>query len=362
MLSSCMNGVTHNNFTCNQNWSGFSYPYDEFRSLDEGSKTTFSDPGWTPLLDQFYEISNSPVFDDDKNSIWLIGEKLYKYQISSRKIKQYQIDWEGRKYSPSNVVKGEDGGIYGIGFQQEGTLPVISKYIPDQDTFNPIIDTERTLVMSAVNINGDLVIDNSGNIWISTNQNQIIKYDPSNNSSKIIYDAKTKKGRLDKNLEIDSSGNIWAMVRIENIYGFILKIDQTEYELQELSIPPEYPMPASGIMIDKNGRLWVSDYAYWDVNSPFPKEGYEGWSKVIRSPVFITPHKVWKEYEWDRPTPIFEDNEGNLWFNSFGLVKFDLEKSEWCRILDYKYPRLGFAQSFDGKYWLVTDGMLYRYN
>jgi hypothetical protein len=360
IITGCKGNEKSIEFKCISVIKNVSYPYDQFRDYSQKPTAFPLDSRWKPVIKKALGINSDPVFENDNDHIWLVDPDLYRYQVSTNKIRQYYVEWNGEKDAPRSITILKNGIVWGIGFSHEGTKPILSRYDQKNDIFLPVIDKDKLLIMEGVNNNGGIVEDSKGRIWISTN-NEIFVYDPISNISQRIYNGNTEFKRISNIIAIDKNDGIWVMIVSESGNGALLFIDGDNYTKQFLGIPTEIPFPDSGIIIDRDDQLWVSDYAFWKIGTNLPSEDYMGWNKVIRSSIFITQHKPWKEYQWSRPKPLFEDLAGNIWFTSYGLVKLNKESGEWCRVVDDDSPLLGFAQGPDGSYWMVKDGQLYKY-
>jgi hypothetical protein len=359
-LVSCSNNLNRPAMPCINQPFGISYPYDKFR-LDPQERTLIPvDNHWIPEFSEKLNIINNPVIEDDNDHIWLAGPDLYRYQVSTKKMKQYFLEASGEKDSPQTVIMTKDGLLWGVGFSRVGTKPILSRFNPIKEVFEPIMDRDHILIIKEYYVDGGMIEDSAGNIWISIDD-KIYTYNPKTNVGKEIYDARKESYRLGNSLQIDKNNEVWGLVISSDRYGYLININPENYEIKFLPIPTEEKAPLTSILIDNESQIWVSDYAYWKIGQDFPIESYEGWNIVFRSPVFITRYAPYNEYKWVRPDPLFEDRDGNLWFSSYGLIKLDKKNGEWCKVVDSTFSSVGFTQSNNGEYWMVKDGQLYRY-
>jgi len=139
--------------------------------------------------------------------------------------------------------------------------------------------------------------------------------------------------------------------------GNLLRFIPQTGEIESLPTPNEtWPM-FSGMLFDRQGRLWLGSVGYlesngtWHLIHPDPEEYFENVA----------------DYTWRLPVPILESTDGLLWFNKFldtggqgeGTAWYDPQTAEGCLVTTYP---TNIVEDANQQLWMVVHGALYRYS
>jgi ligand-binding sensor domain-containing protein len=232
-------------------------------------------------------------------------------------------------------------------------------YNDDKDLFDPVIDNQGNLLSNDEIIGIDE--DSTGKIWLVISYEGLFVYDPKTNNSRKVLSQTLDNSKEINSVFVDKDDNLWLGTKPDNWVDSLVFYDQKNNQISVLPLGINQQNPITSLLIDKENRLWISDYAYWKIGTEIPTEDYSGLNMIMRSPVFITEHYPMADYSLLRPTLIFEDSYGNIWYSSFGLVKLDPMTGEWCRVLDSDANTIGITQDNEGIYWTVVNGNIYSH-
>ncbi len=217
------------------------------------------------LSNNLQKIINDLLYDASTNTLW-VATNIGVIKID---LNAYDIDKENFEFS---------------------------YYINDPSNFNSI-DNNR------VNV---IVKDEHNSIWISTNGDNLNRYNPEKDNFDRVYIEKQEPYELDhipKKVFIDVDGDFW----IGNDFSNLILWNRKKNEFKHVSFVNN-TTPIFDIYQDKNKTFWVST----DVHGMFLfKKGESTIEKHITnnfSDSFSLPN--------NKPTKIYEDSNGILWFGS----------------------------------------------
>ena len=133
----------------------------------------------------------------------------------------------------------------------------------------------------------------------------------------------------------------------------LVKYDPETGVVRSVIIPDEGGNAASSLLVDRDGRLWVSDSARYDnaVSNPYIGDPFA----FVRSPVFIKYFSYAARYIWFRPRIILQSIDGRIWYD--GDVWFDPTTGEWCRFTTFPS---NIVEDSDSNLWMIADGRLFE--
>ncbi len=357
-MMGCSTNEIHS-FNCLPEVNNFYYEYDKYTSRTERILSTLPDDWKLEIGDANIGLADQVVAIGDKQ-IWLLGANLTLYTPENRQIKNYSIEWKDKSDIPRTLFLSQSGILWGLGFHGEGRKPILSRYNAIKDLFEPVIDNKQKLIINGP-LSGEIDDDSKGLLWIALENEGVFVYNPDTDIVEQIILGEDITGNRVTDIEVDSHDRVWVEVYEYGVIDShaIFQYDPISKKQVTLALPPIETDNPRGLLIDRKARLWLSDFAFWTIESNFPNEGYDGWNLMLRSPIFITKNYPFVKYRWIHPKPILEDLKGNIWFSGHTLGKLDTNTGEWCKVID------GFAEideDSNGIYWTAINGKLYRHD
>lgn len=209
--------------------------------------------------------------------------------------------------------------------------------------------------------------DSNGNIWIATNRQGLIKYNPATGFSELFQENADNPLALASNiihdLYEDDEGAIWiatynGLHKYNPQSGVFIKYNN--HPLDPLSISTDL---LRSVYEDDMGVMWIGTYNH-------------GINKFNRKHKWFTIYRNYPDDPNSFPATtirdFLEDNKGNIWIGTFGegLLNLNTETEEFQRFL-YSAETKGFSpemfvtstiQDQDNNLWIGTSGGLFKFN
>ncbi|MCK4993188.1 MAG: hypothetical protein KAS29_21970, partial [Bacteroidales bacterium] len=154
---------------------------------------------------------------DDQNNIWVLGERLIRFDLETEVFHHISLSFEGENLNPW-YIKYDPEGFLWIG-ANEG----IFQYYPEKDSLRhiPIMDTREIEESWFRMVN--ILQDSTGVIWMSHNQHGLCWFDPDSEVFRI--QPMDLPGFVDKhmnvgNMKMDPQGNFWLFGRKAELASF----------------------------------------------------------------------------------------------------------------------------------------------
>jgi len=189
---------------------------------------------------------------DDQNNIWLLGERLIRFDLEMEVFHHISLSFEGAYLNPKNIKYDPEGFLWLAA--KEGMF----QYYPEKDSLRhiPIMDT-REIEESWFRM-VSIIQDSTGVIWMSHNQHGLCRFDPESEVFRI--QPMDLPDLVDKNMNVgnmkeDPQGNFWLFGRKAELARF----NPYTREFQWAGLPVyDRVAPSSwgGIAIDHQGRIW----------------------------------------------------------------------------------------------------------
>jgi streptogramin lyase len=361
LLSGCNTNQNLSDFECLPTQKSFSYPVDTWTGKPTPTLVSPNYNSWQlQLRDQ--RLSNpSQVIARGDDQIWMLDQNMMLYTKNDKQLKQYFITRNGEMDTPQTLFLSKDGTLWAMGSRSGIEGPLLSRYNDKTDKFETIIDSGKLLQFDGSG-GGEITEDSNNRLWFVLYGYGVYVFDPKNNSAKKILSQDLADGSIIVSIAVDSKDGLWLGTQTKTFGNDLVYYDTKTLILSNLFLRINEEEPIRGLLIDNNNRLWISDYAYWIIGTPLPTEDRMGINLIIRSPVFISQHSPRSDYAWLRPKVLIEDSDGNIWYTSFGLVRFNPKIGEWCKVFDSDALEIGVTEDNQGYFWTVTDGKLYNHN
>jgi ligand-binding sensor domain-containing protein len=363
LLIVCLVGCSSKNidsFSCIEPYHGYSYPRDQWTS---GHPTpTISSPeisGWSlVLVDDRFDRYNK-VISRGEDQIWILNSKgLFLYSKRYKTI----TDHLGSTSIPGYIFQSRDGVLWAFIPSTGNQESSIFRFSDVADTFVKVNETgNRSYIIQP--IIGSVKEDSRGRLWILTSYSGLFLFDPKTSIIENEIPYKLDNSSVIQSFALDAQDNVWLGVGnlTPGLSDYIKVYNTSEKAFSYLPVGNDKEIPIYSILIDSERRLWIGDYAYWTIGTPLPKEGITGVHSIIRSPVFISERRPYQDYEWVRPYVLMEDSDGNIWYTSYGLVRFNPTTGEWCKVFDDDFPGTSVTEDSQGVFWTAVEGKLYMH-
>ncbi len=333
----------------------------------------------------------------DNRTCWIGSEDgLYIYNI-------YDGNMRHSRYTSENSLSIRDNSIYDICRDSEGGMWLVGyfggiSYLPNRKTaFNYLIDDNGQRIIDANTIR-QIIVDDSGNLWIGSEDNGLFHYDTS--EGKVVnYSPATDHRIPDYNIQglLVRDNVIWVgtlrhgLVLIDIASGNVIRRfypENTGYALGRRHIQALYRTKDDHILAGTDQGLFEYDPAVdrwhkWDGLDHYIRQIYEDTDGDIW---IVTGIGLFRKYASDdhteqiaipaeyplfvesyNLTSIFEDSRHMIWITSGnGLVKFNKYDNSVERISrkDGLPSNFTFRMEEDneGKLWISTTAGLVRYD
>jgi len=210
----------------------------------------------------------------------------------------------------------------------------------------------------------DFYIDIKGNIWVVSEDNLFI-FDPITESFTI---KRTKiKDHGFRRIIADRNKKLWIIAnRALFVYDLVTNDFVIEYNadmLNKINVNPDFNFQ----ILDKKNNVWFSHdkTAFYKFNIENNKLSVSIYDKSFKTE-FKVPN---------RPTEVFEDKTGNLFFSNNGLFKLqqgksNIENLEYIDLFNGASPKddkdffvLSIANDYDNNIWVSTENHgIFKYN
>ncbi len=203
----------------------------------------------------------------------------------------------------------------------------------------------------------ELKVDSDDNIWISTLENGLMKFDGTDFTTYNTENSSLPSNRI-SDIDIDKNGNIWLAMPTKGVAKFDRKTTWTAYNKDNTNFP-ETSLAADNISyciaIDGNNKLWVANNRKNTGEFAVAKfDGTSTWNVYSKDNSDIPDNDV---------VSLATDKDGNVWFAShsryghLGMINKDTEKV-------YDYSDEAFGEYIWGYTTLAADklGNVYAAN
>ena len=314
-------------------WGGGLIKYDK-RKLK--FKLFNTNPKGTHNLSPLFTHS---VFYDNKGSTWFVtSNALIKYDLNTFKLKYYFKNEEYNTYNINGAILGKSGDIW-ISTEKNGLI----RFNPVNESYSFYLNDYKDS-MNLINKNiRCLFQDHLGLIWIGTRGFGLYKYDITKNK---LNNYKHYPGSLHYVLVIfeDRFGTVWIGAN----QGGLNKFDRNTEKFIHYGL-----LCVTEIFEDKKRNLWVADY-FSGLNLFDREKG-----KIIAS------YNQKDGLSYNAIAGILEDDHNNLWIGTQnGLSKFPIEKRTFKNyykedgIPDNQFMRSACCKGVDGTMYFSTEAGL----
>ena len=252
------------------------------------------------------------------------------FDPNDESFRMYALPWQ-----PPNQVS--QYGMDGIAVDREGMVWFTQSSTSRIGRFNPQSQTFAGIVIKP-NASVFRVLPNKdGNIWYTDIKNNKIGF-VSSDGRATEFDVPTANSGP-AGLFFDSSGNLWFTETFAKKVGVL---DLQTGKLAEFPAPRDFINSPVGIVVDKDGIVWVADHGGAVIVRFDPKSGT--WNKFItsRPPPEIFPISL--------PNDLSVDKQGNIWITEHGgnkIAKFDPKTNLLTEYIIPSVPAIAL--------WLVMD-------
>lgn len=259
------------------------------------------------------------------------------------------------------IVLSDSDGFWGVGMADNHSRIQISKYDREKSTFSEIPSISDLLVDHRFASTKSIEISKENTLWMNLQD--------LNSLQCALYRIDTSRAQFQKydlvdwqcssDFEIASNGSVWYYGN-GNLQWFNPQ-ESLSGEVDLVGIEPDKSgsptyTSVNNLFIDRLNRLWVDDRGFLDISNP----ANPVWHLVIRSKEFITDNGS-TEYAvtWDRPYSIYQSSNQDYWFTDHaGVVRLNPSDGSWCRVSSYPSP---VVEDQAGNLWLVSNGELYQH-
>lgn len=359
LLIGCASEPRHD-FECMPVEQVFSYPVDQW--TPSKPSPTYASPqkySWDLQFDEQKIGTPSQLISRGKEQLWMLNSGIFMYNKITKQVKQYPIGWNVAENIPGQLLLAKDGTLWALNWRTKERIPILSRFDDQEDRFISIPDSKNILVTDGAL--GNMAEDSRGRLWLSLTDDGLeglYVFDPSNLSVEKIESDVIDANTLNGNIVIDKDDGVWLGTYSESSFNSVYLFDPKTLETLILPIGQSISGIGGGLLIDSKDRLWIGDFAYWDIGDPFPGEGSNGVQLIIRSPLFISQRMPFKDYYWLRPEVLFEDSDGNIWYSADISVMLNTETNTWCKVFDDSSIA---TEDHEGNFWLISSGKIYKH-
>lgn len=343
----------------------------EIQGTDDRPPLRLAD-GWEPQLpvetQDLESLWDITVAND--GSVWLINEnnQIFRYLPQTGEIREYQInlpdeDWSidhrqlfliaGQLWILSNEFSNDEIRLFSYNF--------------DNDQLVNVTDAEGVFRLETAISN--IVVDQSGDIWVANYNQQLIRFDPDTLIADIMLEKEDGYSLkpISTRLTVSPDGTLWMLADRyypdgSMQYIFAIEYDPetgevTEHEIHaypDSGVGPGKGQPVMTLFFDHTNRLWISNQRFLQVD----ENGDLTWYEVVRSPVFYTDRMAPLSNSYQFGKPVLESQNRYLWFQSnAGVIRLDLESDEWCLMANLSSP---IAEDQENNIWIAGEGQIYK--
>lgn len=236
------------------------------------------------------------------------------------------------------------------------TVPVLSKFNESTQIFEaatggldiPIVEEERGLIGAP-----EIILDEQDVFWIFAQRDGIYRYDPQTQMTSRQADLPNNNMDV-MQIALSPDGSIYFKdVHPYETDNFLYQFDPKTSEITVLEVTEIPWRYASGMLVDRQGQLWLGSFGYMDKN--------EKWHFI--NPSFMD---ISEERSVSFPALVFESSNGLLWFRNYtdnqligdGMAWYNSETGEGCMFTNIASH---IVEDANKQLWMVADGNLYRY-
>lgn len=287
------------------------------------------------------------IYKDNSDLIWLSSSSgIYYFSPVAPQFKELEINNFLSEKQVMSVLKDSKNNIWVGGLNN---LEIIS---PEKKSIGKIYSKNSSLYQA-------ICEDIEGNIWIGNYSNNLIKYNPHNDSfSQITIPSPTGTTYTYRNvydIKIDWNNSLWLATELGAInYNPDTKVFTSLFESKNIIYPED---KTRVIHRDQEMLLWVGT-----------ERGLKLYTRdLVLKKIYTTSENQSKSLSNDFITAILEDKDGILWIGTKGgLHRFDKKTQEFELIrrnnTQYADPIFGLAQDNQGNLWMTTPSQLLKYN
>jgi copper transport protein len=253
-----------------------------------------------------------PVYDSARNKVW-VGDtsrnsgKILDFDLGTNKFTEHKID-----------------GLYGViysALDSHNTLWYIDYQRKVLGNYNPDNNSNKDYPIPNQGILTSMAIDNNDTVWITSNTNDLLKFDTrigKFNSIK-LHDKSDPLG-----ISIDNSQNkIWIAEGI----GKISSVDMSDNKVIEFTPKGNYTMnDPTGIIIDsQTGKIYISEHS--------------GNAVSVFDPLLKTFKKIQLDPDKDNlPYGMAFDKYHNLWIAQHTIDKISVVDTSTGQVIEKNIP------------------------
>ncbi len=266
------------------------------------------------------------VIIDENGIVWVgtISSGLNRFDPATGKFKIYDTNSGDDNGIGSNEVYSLFEDRSGLLWVGAGGVNIIN---PKNKRFN-VINIEQTSFKDI----DSFCEDEEGNIWIGSNQNGLMRYNPAAGQSVIFKQKSSRPGSLSCNsvsdIIKDRQGNIWIGTRggglnlyrpgAETFIHFPLKVDDEEAFARLKYI--------NSLAVDDADRIWIATYDQGLVRFDPATQSYEYFTHRVGDPKTLSGNNIFH---------VFFDSRHTLWTGIWGggLCRFNPDDETFTRYL-----------------------------
>ena len=206
-----------------------------------------------------------------------------------------------------------------------------------------------------------IVLDEQDIFWIIINFDGIYRFDPALRTVKQVIDlpeypineaALSKDGIMYFSKPNETSSSTLDLFSL--VDGMIFQVDLASGIIETISLPNEVWPVFSGMLVDRDRRLWFGSTGYRDSD--------ETWHLIHPNPEEFFEHAG--DHTWSMPQLILESSDGRLWYTRYldgsgeGTAWYDPVSDDGCLIWG---ASANVIEDENQRLWMVADEKLYSY-
>ena len=291
------------------------------------------------------------MIKDDQGIIWITSIfGLNRFDPQHQSFSHFMIDgpkaidMAGSQYL-NKIAEGQDGHLWMTSKQGR-----IYRFDPISKIFIESIPLNSTRL-------SNLMIDESGIIWVGTIDEGLIKLDPGvdkfNLYAQDSRDENTSYGKYIQAIEEDEKGNFW----IAGELGALFYVDRITRNFERIPYPPkkfswQHFDFVPNLLMDDQNVLWITT-----------RSGLLNYDTKTQSySMHMQNNNVSGSISNNDNNGLFKDSQGDVWIIGHQLNKYIRESADFIQYFDPEQPGImednltasKMAEDSEGNYWLAT--------